>query len=149
VQAVYRFLQNPAKPVVLAMSRPDAKKNITTLVKAFGENQTLRDIANLVLIMGNRSKIDSLAKGSKDVLTTVLKLIDEYDLYGSVAYPKAHTQVRRTLPARALRALNACTSRMLLAHPALPAPSERARACTAPIPRGTLSAVPAHIPPCT
>ena len=24
----------------------------------------------------------------------VLKMIDEYDLYGSVAYPKAHSQVR-------------------------------------------------------
>ena len=24
----------------------------------------------------------------------VLKLIDEYDLYGSVAYPKAHSQAR-------------------------------------------------------
>ncbi len=33
------------------MSRPDAKKNITTLVKAFGENSTLRELANLVLIM--------------------------------------------------------------------------------------------------
>ena len=33
------------------MSRPDPKKNITTLVKAFGENKTLRGLANLVLIM--------------------------------------------------------------------------------------------------
>lgn len=90
---MYKFLNNKAKPVILAMSRPDAKKNIVTLVRAFGENSTLREIANLVLVMGNRSKIDSLAKGSQQVLTTVLKLVDEYDLYGSVAYPKAHTQV--------------------------------------------------------
>eukprot|EP00892_Ulva_mutabilis_P007983 jgi/Ulvmu1/5557/UM023_0093.1 len=90
--SIHRFLQNPGKPVVLAMSRPDAKKNITTLVRAFGENAELRKIANLVLIMGNRQRIDALAKGSQHVLTTVLKLIDEYDLYGSVAYPKAHSQ---------------------------------------------------------
>lgn len=51
VQEIFRFLRNPRKPVILAMSRPDAKKNITTLVKAFGENHTLRSIANLVLIM--------------------------------------------------------------------------------------------------
>jgi hypothetical protein len=94
VQSVYKFLNNKAKPVILAMSRPDAKKNIVTLVRAFGENSTLREIANLVLVMGNRTKIDNLAYGSQQVLTTVLKLIDEYDLYGSVAYPKAHTQVR-------------------------------------------------------
>jgi sucrose-phosphate synthase len=93
LQKVNRFLRNPAKPVILAMSRPDAKKNISTLVKAFGENRTLRELANLVLIMGNRSKIDGLARGSQQVLMQVLKLIDEYDLYGSVAYPKTHTQV--------------------------------------------------------
>ena len=50
-QEIARFLRNPRKPVILAMSRPDAKKNITTLVKAFGENPTLRELANLVLIM--------------------------------------------------------------------------------------------------
>lgn len=51
MQEIARFLRNPRKPVILAMSRPDAKKNITTLVKAFGENNTLREIANLVLVM--------------------------------------------------------------------------------------------------
>ncbi len=48
---IFRFLRNPRKPVILAMSRPDAKKNITTLVKAYGSNAALREIANLVLIM--------------------------------------------------------------------------------------------------
>lgn len=51
LQEIFRFLRNPRKPTILAMSRPDAKKNITTLVKAFGENPTLRELANLVLIM--------------------------------------------------------------------------------------------------
>ena len=32
VQEIARFLRNPLKPAILAMSRPDAKKNITTLV---------------------------------------------------------------------------------------------------------------------
>jgi hypothetical protein len=52
--SIFKFLRNPRKPVILAMSRPDAKKNITTLVKAFGKNKVLREIANLVLILGNR-----------------------------------------------------------------------------------------------
>lgn len=51
VQEISKFLRNPHKPAILAMSRPDPKKNITTLVKAFGENKTLRGLANLVLIM--------------------------------------------------------------------------------------------------
>jgi sucrose-phosphate synthase len=56
-QEIARFLRNPRKPVILAMSRPDAKKNITTLVKAFGENPTLRELANLVLIMVRRARL--------------------------------------------------------------------------------------------
>jgi hypothetical protein len=55
-------------------------------------NKALREIANLVLIMGNREIIDSMAPGSVKVMDQVLKLIDAYDLYGSVAYPKKHTQ---------------------------------------------------------
>lgn len=45
---VMRFLTNPHKPMILALSRPDAKKNITTLVRAFGECRPLRELANLV-----------------------------------------------------------------------------------------------------
>lgn len=91
-QDIARFLRNPLKPAILAMSRPDPKKNITTLVKAFGESAVLRELANLVLIMGNRDDVDSMPSGSSKVLVQVLKLIDKYDLHGSVAYPKHHTQ---------------------------------------------------------
>jgi sucrose-phosphate synthase len=89
---IFRFLRNPRKPVILAMSRPDAKKNIATLVRAYGQLKPLRDVANLVLVMGNRDAIDRMATGSQKVLGEVLRLIDQYDLYGSVAYPKRHAQ---------------------------------------------------------
>ncbi|CAN6284903.1 unnamed protein product [Urochloa humidicola] len=89
---VMRFLTNPHKPMILALSRPDPKKNITTLVKAFGECRPLRELANLTLIMGNRDDIDDMSAGNASVLTAVLKLIDKYDLYGSVAFPKHHNQ---------------------------------------------------------
>ncbi|XVF65271.1 hypothetical protein PTKIN_Ptkin09bG0234100 [Pterospermum kingtungense] len=89
---VMRFLTNPHKPMILALSRPDPKKNITTLLKAFGECRPLRELANLTLIMGNRDDIDEMSGGNASVLITVLKLIDKYDLYGQVAYPKHHKQ---------------------------------------------------------
>lgn len=89
---VMRFFTNPHKPMILALSRPDPKKNITTLLKAFGECRPLRELANLTLIMGNRDDIDEMSAGSACVLTTALKLIDKYDLYGQVAYPKHHKQ---------------------------------------------------------
>lgn len=44
------------------------------------------------LIMGNRDDIDDMSAGNASVLTTVLKLVDKYDLYGSVAFPKHHNQ---------------------------------------------------------
>lgn len=42
--------------------------------------------------MGNRDDIEVMSSGNASVLTTVLKLIDKYDLYGQVAYPKHHKQ---------------------------------------------------------
>lgn len=44
------------------------------------------------LILGNRDDIEDLSGGASAVLTAVLKLIDRYDLYGQVAYPKHHKQ---------------------------------------------------------
>ncbi|XP_065881439.1 sucrose-phosphate synthase 4 [Euphorbia lathyris] len=89
---VMRFFSNPHKPTILALSRPDPKKNVTTLLKAFGENQRLRELANLTLILGNRDDIEEMPNSGSAVLTTVIKLIDKYDLYGQVAYPKHHKQ---------------------------------------------------------
>ncbi|KAL1189130.1 Sucrose-phosphate synthase 1 [Cardamine amara subsp. amara] len=89
---IMRFFSNSRKPMILALARPDPKKNITTLVKAFGECRPLRELANLALIMGNRDGIDEMSSTSSSVLLSVLKLIDKYDLYGQVAYPKHHKQ---------------------------------------------------------
>lgn len=36
--------------MILALARPDQKKNLTTLVKAFGECRPLRELANLVCL---------------------------------------------------------------------------------------------------
>ncbi|KAF2297251.1 hypothetical protein GH714_020029 [Hevea brasiliensis] len=46
----------------------------------------------VTLILGNRDDIEEMSNSSSVVLTTVLKLIDKYDLYGQVAYPKHHKQ---------------------------------------------------------
>ncbi|XP_042489846.1 probable sucrose-phosphate synthase 1 [Macadamia integrifolia] len=89
---IMRFFTNPRKPMILALARPDPKKNITTLVKAFGECRPLRELANLTLIMGNRDFIDDMSGTNSSVLLTILKMIDKYDLYGQVAYPKHHKQ---------------------------------------------------------
>lgn len=42
--------------------------------------------------MGNRDDIEEMSSSNANVLSTVLRLIDKYDLYGQVAYPKHHKQ---------------------------------------------------------
>jgi sucrose-phosphate synthase len=84
------FLRDPGKPLVLALSRPDERKNIAVLLEAFGESPALRDAANLLLIAGNRDDIRDLETGAQTVLTQLLLLIDAHDLYGAVAMPKRH-----------------------------------------------------------
>ena len=85
-----RFLRNPRRPMVLAISRPDPRKNIATLIRAFAEHATLRDEANLVVLAGNRDDIRAMEHGPEETLAELLYLIDRHDLYGSVAYPKHH-----------------------------------------------------------
>ncbi len=89
-QELHRFLRDPRKPMVLAVSRADERKNIPTLLRAYGENSELQQLANLVLVAGNREDISMLDKGPRNLLTELLLLIDKYDLYGRIAYPKAH-----------------------------------------------------------
>ncbi|KAH1253471.1 putative sucrose-phosphate synthase 4 [Glycine max] len=72
-----RFFTNPHKPTILALSYPDPKKNVMNLLKAFGECQTLRKLANSTLILGNRDDIEEMSNNSSVVLTMVLKLIDK------------------------------------------------------------------------
>ena len=85
-----RFLRNPEKPMILALSRADERKNIAGLVDAYGENDRLRKLANLVIVAGNREDIKDLDKGSRRVLTSLLLQIDRHDLYGLTACPKHH-----------------------------------------------------------
>ncbi|KAK6161719.1 hypothetical protein DH2020_005100 [Rehmannia glutinosa] len=44
------------------------------------------------LLYGRKDDIDEMTGGNANVLTTVLKLVDKYDLYGQVAFPKHHKQ---------------------------------------------------------
>ncbi|MES9898057.1 MAG: HAD-IIB family hydrolase [Sedimenticola sp.] len=89
-QTIARFLEEPRKPMVLALSRPDERKNILTLIEAYGESQALQERANLVIVAGTRDDIREMDSGAQAVLKDILLLIDLYDLYGKVAIPKRH-----------------------------------------------------------
>ena len=85
-----RFLVDPSKPMILTMARPDERKNLEKLVQVYGESEQLREAANLVMVMGTRDDVRELPKSQQQVINNVIHLIDKYDLYGKVAYPKTH-----------------------------------------------------------
>jgi sucrose-phosphate synthase len=85
-----RFLRDPSKPMILTVARPDERKNLEKLVQLYGESRRLQEVANLVMVMGTRQDTRELPKSQQQVLNNVIYLIDKYDLYGNVAYPKSH-----------------------------------------------------------
>jgi sucrose-phosphate synthase len=104
-EQVDRFLANPDKPLILALSRADERKNIALLIEAYGESPALQKVANLLIVAGNRTDIRELDSGPQSVLTDLLLVVDAYDLYGKVALPKHHrpkevAQIYRMVAAR-------------------------------------------------
>ncbi|MDG1517654.1 MAG: HAD-IIB family hydrolase [Flavobacteriales bacterium] len=89
-QNIEKFLTNPNKPIILALSRPDRRKNLHFLIEAYGEDKELQALANLVIFAGIRKDINTMPKQEKEVLTELLLLMDKYDLYGKMAIPKRH-----------------------------------------------------------
>jgi sucrose-phosphate synthase len=89
-KSITRFLYDPDKPMILTISRPDPRKNISSLIKAYGESPELQELANLVIVAGNRDDVRLMDDGAQSVFTEIMILIDYYDLYGKVALPKHH-----------------------------------------------------------
>jgi len=91
------FLRDPTKPPVLAICRADPRKNIPALVEVFGRSEHLRQHHNLVLVLGCREDPRQLDKAQREVFQQVFELVDRFDLYGQIAYPKQHR--REQIPA--------------------------------------------------
>ncbi len=85
-----RFFSHPDKPMILALCRPDKRKNISGLIQAFGQDLTLQKLANLAIFAGIRKDIDTMEDNEREVLTRMLLLMDKFDLYGKMAIPKTH-----------------------------------------------------------
>jgi sucrose-phosphate synthase len=87
-EQIWNLLKEPEKPLILALSRADARKNNQTLLEAYGESDALQGVANLLIVAGNRDDIRDLDEGAQSVLTELLIGIDAHDIYGRVAMPK-------------------------------------------------------------
>ena len=87
-QEIDKFLIEPERPLVLTLGRPDERKNLLGLLKAYGESEELQELANLAILAGSREDISEMKRSLRVVLKKMLIMIDKYDLYGKVAYPK-------------------------------------------------------------
>ena len=85
-----RFHFDREKPLILALCRPDRRKNIGALIRAYGENPSLQAVANLAVFAGIREDIGSMPDNERQILTDMLLAMDRYDLYGRMAIPKDH-----------------------------------------------------------
>ncbi len=90
LKEMHRFWVDPQKPFVLALCRPDQRKNIAGMITAYGEDKELQAIANLAIFAGIRKDIGDMEENERGVLTEMLLLMDRYDLYGKLAIPKKH-----------------------------------------------------------
>ena len=70
------------RPLILAISRPDKCKNLSSLVRAYAETPRLRDTANLVIVSGTSHGNSWLPPQPRLSLQNLSELIDSYELNG-------------------------------------------------------------------
>jgi len=88
-------LKDRRKPLIFTMGRLDNVKNITGLVKMFGECPALREEANMLLVAGYINPSHSLDDEERSQIELMHSLIDTYDLDGQVRWIGA--QLRKDL----------------------------------------------------
>ncbi len=83
---IYGWLKDPDKRPVFTMARLDKIKNITGLVEAFGMDERLRETCNLVFAAGTIHEEESEDREEQEEIRKTYRLIDQYDLHGSVRW---------------------------------------------------------------
>lgn len=87
VDRLGEWLSEPDKPLILAIARPVAKKNLAALVRAYAGDETLHEAANLVILAGQH---DHANDEEAAVLAELRALADDPALAGRIALPPRH-----------------------------------------------------------
>lgn len=75
------MLKDKKKPIIFTMARLDRVKNLSGLVEWYGKNAKLRELANLVVVGGDRRK-DSKDLEEQAEMKKMYDLIEKYKLNG-------------------------------------------------------------------
>jgi sucrose synthase len=73
-------ITNPEKPIIFTIARLDHVKNISGLVEWYGQNEKLRDMANLFVVAGFINLEESNDEEEKYQIELMHSLIDKYQL---------------------------------------------------------------------
>nr|QCQ29523.1 sucrose synthase [Camellia fraterna] len=74
-------LKDKKKPIIFSMARLDRVKNLTGLVELYGRNARLRELANLVVVGGDRRK-ESKDLEEQAEMKKMYEMIETYKLQG-------------------------------------------------------------------
>jgi sucrose-phosphate synthase len=83
-------LADPNRPLILAIARPVAKKNLPTLLDAYARTPGLSDVANICILAGQHDKFDGPATEQGRQLARLRSGIDRYRLAGRAVLPRRH-----------------------------------------------------------
>lgn len=86
------FLRQPGRPIILAVARPVARKNLAGLIDIYAGSAALRARADLVVLAGRRGDPALSEPEQAAVHAGLFAAIDRHDLYGHVALPKTHSR---------------------------------------------------------
>lgn len=81
------WLDHPGRPIVLAVARPVAKKNLAALVRSYAAHDGLRQAANLVILAGQHAHA---SQEEATILAELAALASAPSLKGRVALPPSH-----------------------------------------------------------
>lgn len=89
------ILQNPCLPVIFSMARLDKIKNLTSLVKWYGESTGLQELANMIIVAGKIDPETTTDLEEKAQIKLMHEYIDKYNLFHKIRWVPGDGDRRR------------------------------------------------------
>jgi sucrose-phosphate synthase len=89
-EALLTGLADRTRPLILAIARPVAKKNLPALIEAYAATPGLSDAANLVILAGQHGGPEADRPEQRAEIDALLAARDRHGLSNRVALPPAH-----------------------------------------------------------
>lgn len=83
---VFGKLENPGLIPIFSMARLDKNKNLTSLVRWFGESEELQSKSNLIIVAGKINVSDSTDKEEIEEINYLLHLIEKHKLHNKIRW---------------------------------------------------------------